>query len=107
MSALVSDLQSLLKRIETENESDSAIKILSDFLRRRLVQRLSTSEQKKRLYKHYITRNIKALQEFAQFSQFPSVQESVADYIVKIECESHTPNGVLHLPDEAQQCQPN
>lgn len=100
MSALIADLQTLLKRIETENESDGAIKILSDFLRRRLVQRLSKAEQKRRIYRLYFAKNIRALQEFAQWSQFPKVKESVADYLQKIEFETHTPGGVLRLPDD-------
>jgi hypothetical protein len=94
------DLRNVIERIDPK-ESIEAVKIMSAYLRKRLVQRLSEEAQGKATYKHYTDRDFVKLREFVHFSQFPRIRQAAEDFLTNLAGERPTPEPKSSILPEA------
>jgi hypothetical protein len=85
------ELRNVIERIDSRTESLEAVKIMSAYLRKRLVQRQSEETQGKLTYQHYTDRDFVKLREFLRFSQFPRIRQAAEDFLTNLAGERPTP----------------
>jgi hypothetical protein len=100
--SVIDELRSVIARIEAEHQHDAAIKIMSDFLRRRLVQRHAEVEQGRRVYSAFRRHDAVAVREFEEFTQYADVKQRAAEFLQRLASNCFETDGVLREESHAQ-----
>jgi hypothetical protein len=93
--SVIEELRAIIARIEAERQHDAAIKIVSDFLRRRLVRKYPEVEQGRRAYSAFRRHDAVALKDFEEFTQFPEVKQRATEFLQRLASNCFETDGIL------------